>query len=444
MSEYRTFLSKVGEILRSNNRKEKNILKFVSSNGLWAGNLEESLQRLNNYITPSYADLLKQANLNKQRRQQSSQVVANADYERALKQANLNKQGRVKSIQAVANADYERALKQANLNKQGREKSIRAVTSADRKKALNQYLTYTDDYDVPEIYSPPSVPPPPFPPPPFPPVPPPPFPPPPPPPLLRGLINDVEDVDAEDVDIEDNLSYPDFVKQYQKNNNISSYMEAVSKVSKAKAWNKYKSIQPIKPKTKRKSKKEKCECPFGSYNKCKGDRPRPDNYMFKKTEDGEQYDLGKTIINVYCGATNSSYVPQEVAQRALEVNNASPQIKQQVAQELGETIKKIDTQTPSKKWEPVQIVAKKTKADLTPEQKEELRILADKQAQADLKKAKDKTGNLISPPSKVIISDDVKNALMGLLGSRLASMPPPEPKGSGYYRKKRKTRKTKK
>jgi hypothetical protein len=208
-----------------------------------------------------------------------------------------------------------------------------------------------------------------------------------------------------------------------------------------------------------------CDCPFGEYNKCKGDKDRPDDYMFEKTKDGKKVDLGKTIINVYCGATNGTSVPRELANTALEINSAPPSVKQRVAEQLGETIKSLDTKAPSKKWEPVQIVAKKTKDALTSEQKEELRILAEKQAQADLKKAKDKTGNLIAPPSKVVISDDVRTALMGLLGTRataiakqkekeeekkaqalpvLPDVPPPIPSGSGYYRKKRKTRKLKK
>ena len=86
-----------------------------------------------------------------------------------------------------------------------------------------------------------------------------------------------------------------------------------------------------------------CDCPFGDYNKCKGNKKRPDDYMFEK--DGEKVDLGRTIVNVYCGATKSSNVPQEIANTALEVNKAPQATKQQVAQKLGETIKKIDTKT---------------------------------------------------------------------------------------------------
>ena len=314
-----------------------------------------------------------------------------------LKQASQNKKGRDESMQAVANVEYQRALKQASQNKKGREKSIQTVANAQRR---------------------------------------------------------IQEKQLQEMEL-------DLIADLNKESTIPIAPPIAPPIPIAPA------LVRLLDKKKPKDKEDECphcDCPFGDYNKCKGNKDRPDDYMFEKTKDGKRVDLGKTIVNVYCGATNSTSVPRELATSALEINSAPQSVKQRVAEQLGETIKSIDTKAPEKKKWAVQTAKTRDPKELSPEETQELQMVRELQeqerAQAELKKAKDKTGNFLEPPKKVKMSDDVKNMLLGMIGNTTAriarqkeeekkqaqslpvlpDVPPPIPSGSGYYKKRRKTK----
>lgn len=382
MSDYTRFVKKTYETLKKNNMTPKNIISFISQNSLWLGNYNDSVKKLSNYIVKQNIP----------------------DYQDLLKKADRVKEGMQKSNETVANA--ERRIQEKRLQ----EMELDLI--ADLNKENQKKLSNRGKYKITD----PSI-------------------------VLESEMNKYLNESSIPID-------PALIRLLDKKNNNDDKKET-------------------------KDDKEECphcDCPFGEYNKCKGNKDRPDDYMFEKTKDGKKVDLGKTIVNVYCGATNSSSVPREIATSALEINRAPQSVKQRIAEQLGETIKSLDTKEPEKKKWTVPIAKKRAMEELSQEEKDELRRVRELKeqelAQAELKKAKEKTGNYQElPRKKVSVPENVQNMLVGLLGNKAAAaarqkeeerkkqaqslpvlpdVPPPIPTGSGYYRKKRKSRKVKK
>jgi len=97
-------------------------------------------------------------------------------------------------------------------------------------------------------------------------------------------------------------------------------------------------------------KKGICKCPFGDYNRCKGNLPREEDFMMKyHDEERKKIDVGNTIVNVYCGGDKTAGVPQDVARYALQAQQLPLQEQQRVSDEIRQFVKAEDTpyQTPA-------------------------------------------------------------------------------------------------